>query len=382
MVTERIWVLGAPDPEMNLIENLLRECGEHIEYATVQRDGVSRRVTPGEAYGDDVEIGDGLRGLSATAYMVECAPCVLDGPSVDWAGVAYSIDHHRPGDPGYGRPPTKFMSASSIGQVIRELARIGVIPSTWRRMAAGCAAPLTPQYDVGGSPVDYTGLPWLRAGHGGEDAWDIVLDANTFARVPRDLVLCAAADHCLAAAYRGECPGVDPDALMWWRVETRAAHQGRSADDVLADVELARKALRDAPAVDLARMSVRDMRDAYTITTFLVWPFVEGATCDAAGVGDDRWVVFGRRDEGVWDEGGHHTSVRRGVPELPEAATREGVAYLATVTDRDGRQKIVLGGHTTPEVVRAFMEQWAPAHCLTGVYGDPARGFAGGYMPE
>src|SRR5690606_27510283 len=29
--------------------------------------------------------------------------------------------------------------------------------------------------------------------------------------IPDDIVYTAAADHCLAAAYRGECPGVDPD---------------------------------------------------------------------------------------------------------------------------------------------------------------------------
>lgn len=48
--------------------------------------------------------------------------------------------------------------------------------------------------------------------------------------------------------------------------------------------------------------------------------------------------------------------------------------------DRDGRRKVVLGGHTTPETVRAFMAEWAPAQGLVDIYGDPARGFAGGYM--
>src|SRR5690606_24433639 len=47
--------------------------------------------------------------------------------------------------------------------------------------------------------------------------------------IPDDLVYTAAADHCLGAAYRGECPGVDPDALMHWRVAQRATFQGRDA---------------------------------------------------------------------------------------------------------------------------------------------------------
>src|SRR5690554_2562117 len=124
MMTDRIWVLGAPDPEMEMIERLLVDAGEHVAAATVWRDGVRRRVTPAEAYAADVAIGEGLRGMRATAYMVECAPAVLVGSSVDgvdWAGAAVKIDHHRPGDPGYGRPPSDFLPASSIGQVIAEL---------------------------------------------------------------------------------------------------------------------------------------------------------------------------------------------------------------------------------------------------------------------
>lgn len=54
-----------------------------------------------------------------------------------------------------------------------------------------------------------------------------------------------------------------------------------------------------------------------------------------------------------------------------------GLAYLSTVTDRDGRIKDVLGGHTTPELVR----EWMAACKAEGreVYGDPVRGFAGAY---
>src|SRR5690606_28872667 len=182
--------------------------------------------------------------------------------------------------------------------------------------------------------------------------------------------------------YRGECPGVDPDKLMRWRVENRAAFQGRKAEDVLADVERAREALRKAPRIDLgAGLPVCDMRTAYTVRTVLVAPFTAGATVAASGTGDATFVVFGTRAEGAWDEGGHHVFVKRGVPELPEAAAREGVAFLALTTDRDGRGKIVLGGHATSETVQAFMTEWAPALRLVDIYGDPARGFAGGYLP-
>src|SRR5690606_30450868 len=149
-------------------------------------------------------------------------------------------------------------------------------------------------------------------------------------RIPADHVLAAAADHCLAAAYRGECPGVDPDVLMRWRVAVRAAHQGRPVDELLADVEQARARLLAAPMLVLE-------------------------------LGDTPQVVRDLRGEHV--------------PELPEAAVREGLAYLASVTDRDGRKKVVLGA-ADAETVRAFLERWAPREGLVDIYGDPARGFA------
>src|SRR5690606_17622384 len=197
MMTDRIWVLGAPDPEMELIESILRGAGEHVEYATVWRAGGRRRVTPAEAYAADVEIGEGLRGLRATAYMVECAPAVLVGSSVDgidWAGVAVAIDHHRPGDLGYGRPPAEFLPASSIGQVIAELARLDVLPEDWRYVGIH---PDDPTYwDRAGELVPLPGGRTVRYWHALGMSYDY--------RIPADHVLAAAADHCLAAAYRGE----------------------------------------------------------------------------------------------------------------------------------------------------------------------------------
>jgi hypothetical protein len=67
----------------------------------------------------------------------------------------------------------------------------------------------------------------------------------------------------------------------------------------------------------------------------------------------------------------------RPIPELPEAACREGIAYLATVEEK-GRRKIVLGA-AAPETVRLFMAGDLAGN-LSGIYGDPARGFAGGYL--
>jgi len=122
---------------------------------------------------------------------------------------------------------------------------------------------------------------------------------------------------------------------MRWRIKTRAAFQGRSTEELLADVYEAQDLLEDAPNERLAH-------GIYV--------------ADLCGYGH--------------------------IPELPEAAMLEGVAYITLVIDRDGRQKIVLGGYTTPEIVQAFMLEWAPKQGLVGIYGDPARGFAGGYFPD
>lgn len=314
--TKRVWLLGAPDPEMQAIEKLLRECGETVHYAEI--DG--RRVHPGNAY--RVEAPE--LPLGVTGYAVECVDQLAKG----WV----RIDHHRPGDPGYGRPPEYFLSASSLGQVIAILeppAFAQLWPSSWEFIPgrhtglASCSLGQLGRFQVrgNGSPLEW-GITTTRG----------PLRALHVAVLPMELVFTAAADHCLAGAYRGECPGVRPGTLMEWRAEVRAKFQRRSKAEVLADIEAARDALRLAKKTELAP-----------------WIFV----ADLRG---------------------------KQIPELPEAAAREGRCFLSTVRDRDGREKVgCMGG--TPDQIRAFMESWAPEQGLTDIYGDPARGFAGGYLP-
>lgn len=297
----RLWILGAADPEMSGIEQLLAQCGE--EYAIAAVDGV--RVHPGNAYRmihPDPSVWNGR-----DIILVECgydprikAPrrCARCGDYQwgDWAGYAdlgddgqpvaggmgvcgdlhewvpmIVVDHHRPGDPGHGRPPVEFLVASSIGQVLAILGR----------------------------------------------------------EATQEQRLVAAADHCLAAAYRGECPGVDPDELMRWRVTSRAAFQGRTEAEILADVEHARQILRES----------------------------------------------GKTDAGA---AGYYADMRgQHVPELPEAAAREGIPFLSAIRDRDGREKVVLQA-APADLVSAFLDcRIVPG--LVDIYGDPARGFAGGY---
>jgi len=356
MSRSRLWILGAPDPEMEAIERLLTAAGEAVLYATA--DG--RRVHPGSAYrADPVDFG-GADSVPALVYLVECEPSmVLDSSPVDGPKDirTVTIDHHRLGDPGYGRPPEEFLEASSIGQVVSELARLGVL----RRIVT------RHENEIGMTDHDryFGGWLWsinrsVPSGTGGagqiergvsfvRDCYVVSVGGGSFytvpparyktvlgthdnvAIIPHDIVLCAAADHCLGAAYRGECPGVDPDELMAWRAESRAAFQGRSVARLRAGIDSAQEALAEAPILTLASgVSVFDMRGRF-------------------------------------------------VPELPEAAMRAGVSYLAgPMATPDGRRKIVCSGR--PEHVRAFLDHWAPAQSLVDTYGDPARGFAGGYL--
>jgi len=288
-MTKRIWVLGASDPEMEAIEHLLRRAAERVVYATI----AGRRVRPAEAYVDGL---DAIESVDDVVVLVECVPPVA-APEV------VIVDHHRPGDPGYGRPPEDFWAASSVGQV-------------WALL--GLPAP------------------------------------SRHSRAETKLV--AAADHCLGAAYRGQCPGVDPDHLAAWRAASRARYQGRSVDDVLADVAAATQALAAAPLVDLHAPG----RVSHTTAHNWSRTVCDGCALDPAPVRDMR------RDTPI--------------PELPEAATRAGEAYVSgPLIGPDGRRKYTVSG--PPEVVAAWMRYPLPAG-LEDIYGDPQRGFAGGYEYE
>lgn len=363
---KRAWLLGASDPEMEAIERLLRDAGEEVIYA---RGPDGQRVHPGTAYSAVLpSLSPGCR-----LYLVECSgPQQPDGVDV------VVIDHHRPGDPGHGRPPEEFLPASSIGQVIAELARLGVLPPQERPNYGGISSSIRDDgWDRGlpDWPVRWqrgqtcTATPageWVLRGYRGRWSLTESVGVPGHARsvyVPPDLVLAAAADHCLAAAYRGECPGVDPDSLMRWRVETRAAFQGRPVEAVLADIDRARQALRQATTIFLNPESACDRHRLVTPGVDATWREEE---CDPG----NPCVL----PETARDMRGQH------VPELPEASAREGVCVIADgLPDPDGRVKVVCQSGT-PEQIWAFMEVWAPAIGLVDIYGDPARGFAGGYM--
>lgn len=251
-----IYVLGAQDPEMSAIEDMLVEQNMKYAYASVGK----KRVSSGQAY--DAE--DTLPPLPANepVCFIEC--------SIKGIQPAAVIDHHNPGDPGYDKPPAQYWDGSSIGQY----CTMNGIPPT----------------------------PELR--------------------------LIAAADHCLTAAYRGLCPGVDPEDLAFFRLTSRAQSQGRKLSDVMNNIRKAELLLELAPKEKLF-------------------------------------------DEEVFDIGNCEEL------EIAEAAARSGLAYIYESRDREGNLKRGIKGASEP-TVRSWMEQMAQQRLK--VYGCPARGYAGAYL--
>lgn len=259
MKRSEFYVLGAPDPEMSEIDRLVNLHRRPRIFASVDCE----RVHPANAY----QATEPQRGSTDRddAVFVECRVIGVEDCVI--------IDHHRPGDPGYGRPPEDYWEASSLGQVC---ARLGVEPD-------------------------------------------------------KRLRIIAAADHCLAAAYRGQCPGVDPNELAEWRIQSRAEYQRKNPSILRQQIEAAKALLRKAPSAVIGGVRVADMTHM-----------------------------------------GH-------VPELPEAAALTGIPFIAKTKDRGGLDKIVIQA-APPEAVEAFIQSWAQALGLTNVYGDPMRGFAGGFV--
>jgi hypothetical protein len=377
-MTPRRLVLGASDPEMAAVSALAAECG----IPTVQAMAGGRPVIPATAYQADlpspeegdlwVECRPHRARREGAAWIVGVEAEGLDGH--DWSDTEGALvarlvpttlwvaDHHDPGDPGYGRPPAEFLAASSLGQVISALARSGQLPA-WPAGGYGDGTPGELEYTEEEDEDWPAG--WAICVRGPREPEYLGAPPARWLAIPTDLVLAAAADHCLGAAYAGQCPGADPAELARWRAVSRAAFQGRTVAEVLADVEYTASWLRSAllwPAIIILPPGVEPVAD------------MRRGPCYGCDVADQQGDECGRGQNGCPPSGFSATW-----PELPEAATRTGIGYVAgPLIERDGRVKYVCSG--TPEQVMAFVEQWGPAWGLTGIYGDPARGFAGGYL--
>ncbi len=284
---QKLFILGAADPEMNRIEEVLA-ANKPFAYATV--DG--KRCHGGNAYKADSH--------SQIVLPVALSPDELEFVFVECAIVGRSrdvmIDHHREGDPGFGKGAEDYLLASSLGQLLALLS----------------------------------------------------LDAT-----PEDLLI-AASDHCPGPAYRGECLGVQPDDLLAFRARNAATFRAKEAGAIF----------ETDPALAVEIMAQR-IKNEIVLAAY--------ALAGARTIPLGRWNVPDLRNG---------TPQRPGQPvaSLPEAALRTGEGYIASVKDRDGRTKVVLGGDNEPETVQAFLA-WAKVEGLVDPYGVPARGFAGAYAP-
>lgn len=289
------FVLGAADVEMAAIESLLAACGQQFEHATT--DG--RRCHAANA---GVADNKGLNGFDV--IFVECR--VLD------VTPAVIIDHHKPGDFGYDKAPEDFMNASSLGQVYVFLATQGLLDPESAGMDH--AGPYTGR-------IDFDGVGTYTVANMGHRAPTVFF-------IPKDHVYVAAADHCLEAAYRGKCPGVDPEKLLEFRSQWIAEFQKTTAASVKENIREAVEKLKNAKKVVLGGVEVADLADGNVI------------------------------------------------PQLPEAGAYAGIPFVALVPSPDGRKKYVLQA-APPAAIEAFLAgAFAP---LYDYYGAPARGFAGGY---
>jgi hypothetical protein len=341
--SERVWILGSRDPEMMAIEDLLNQYHETFTYALSEKDG--HRVYPSGKYPhykpcmeppyghhptNAYEAKDSAAVVSAKRiYLVECDFPQKTDSKITWPTSSEDvirIGHHRPEDSGFGKKPENFMEASSIGQVISELAKLyrlrdiflGFWPQTQDLRADLVGRFSYLQYD-----------------------WKITINHFLLAHVPMEYVFTAASDHCLLAAYDEQCYGIGREELLAFRCHQKAVYynglsldpalepcRSRSQFDVVYDVHQAQGALRRAKRIEIApKCFVRDMRGAH-----------------------ER--------------------------ELREAAIAYDYAYINSPR---GSHVVELDGRTTPEMVEAFVNEWAPKNGFPEATKGPSAGFAHAY---
>lgn len=142
--------------------------------------------------------------------------------------------------------------------------------------------------------------------------------------------LVAASDHCPGHAFQGKCPGIDVSALRDMRRRNAASFQKKDLASFNAEVDAAVAALQALPEVVTSagtyRVSVADIPQL------------------------------------------NHAQLELGVP----------VEYRMAGNARDPRTKVgLLGGE--PALIKLWMASKAAE--LVSIYGDPERGYAGGYLP-
>lgn len=261
---ETLFILGAIDPEMREIERVLGKHGYPAAWAAVGQQTCSSAT----AYDADSAVHI-ARGKRQAQLILPRQPVVFIECAVSHINPTLRIDHHNPGDAGFDCGPRDYLRGSSLGQL---LALLNLEPDPTQR-------------------------------------------------------LLAAADHCLTAAYQGECPGVDPDELLFMRASWQAKMTYRSFGVVMSSI------------LEAARL-VRERYDPQAGAALFLDPTLT-------------------------------------VPDLPEGAARAGMPVRYRSMEPGGLIKEMIKG-ASPDAITAFMEE---NHKLgRRVYGNPYRGYAGTYL--
>lgn len=223
----------------------------------------------------------GRRCISGNAYKADSlSKSVMQDQQIVWVECRSSVycperdlivDHHNPGDPGYSSPPSEYWEGSSIGQVAML---------------------------IGGRHEDFK--------------------------------LVAASDHCLSAAMRGECKGIDPSELMSWRISARAA---------MAEIQPWLLRCRIERALERVQLLPR--------------------------------LSFG--GETIVDASFDPT------PELRDAAALAGLPIMTTRTNSVGQVKVGLYG-ASPDVVTSWLVAMNASPFVEHTYGNPYREYAGAVL--
>ncbi len=180
------FILGAMDPEMELIKSILDTIGANYELAV---DINGALVNPTSAYECVNTLGEADK-----ICFVECRnPEIIE---------FISIDHHNRGDFGFLLGAKRFLQASSLGQLLHFLAE---------------------RFETEFEDLNFVGFSSAGAGVNGfyyeNEHWLLRMNAITYI-IPEHIVLCAATDHCSGEAYQGNCPGVSLKQLINTRIHT------------------------------------------------------------------------------------------------------------------------------------------------------------------
>ncbi len=146
-----------------------------------------------------------------------------------------------------------------------------------------------------------------------------------------DILYTAAADHCLGAAYAGLCPNIDPERMRDWRANTHAAVRQMTVEQFHQGLDNTIESLKKCSMLNIGGHEFIDAMDT-----------------------QHEWVS--------------------------DASAILGRSVMYAYFDRRVRRNKVGVLNGSPEALAAWME-WAKTRpYLEDIYGDPVRGFAGGYL--